>query len=213
MLSSSTDPLEILTDALREKRPLVLFAGQGLDSSHDAILNALLDRFGCTNRNPGWRAALDQGISASDMAWLSERFDRSVLSDAAAPIFDVAWSSVFTSSIDPRFARRFETRGRQPERVLSRDAYASVPLGWAIQGSTCWQSARSISINGAKCCPKSTKTNASASSNSASKPIYWKPSATSYLKLSGRTCNELRRVQIRPSLRCSCCARPDVLAL
>ena len=127
MLSSSTDPLEILTDALREKRPLVLFAGQSLDSSHDAILGALLDRFGCTNRNPGWRAALDQGISASDMAWLSERFDRSVLSDAAAPIFDVAWSAVFTSSIDPRFARRFETRGRQPEPVLSRDAYARVP--------------------------------------------------------------------------------------
>ena len=127
MLSSSTDPLEILTDALREKRPLVLFAGQSLDSSHDAILGALLDRFGCTNRNLGWRAALDQGISASDMAWLSERFDRSVLSDAAAPIFDVAWSAVFTSSIDPRFARRFETRGRQPEPVLSRDAYARVP--------------------------------------------------------------------------------------
>ena len=44
MLSSSIDPLEILTDALREKRPLVLFAGQSLDSAHDAILSALLDR-------------------------------------------------------------------------------------------------------------------------------------------------------------------------
>ena len=127
MLSSSTDPLEILTDALREKRPLVLFAGQSLDSSHDAILNALLDRLGCTDRNSGWCAALKQGISVSDMAWLSERFDRSVSSDAAGPIFDVAWSAVFTSSIDPRFARRFETRGRQPEPVLSRDTYARVP--------------------------------------------------------------------------------------
>lgn len=127
MLNSLIDPLEILTDALREKRPLVLFAGQGLDSAHDAILNALLDRLGCTDRNSGWCAALKQGISVSDMAWLSERFDRSVSSDAAAPIFDVAWSAVFTSSIDPRFARRFETRGRQPEPVLSRDTYARVP--------------------------------------------------------------------------------------
>ncbi len=41
--------------------------------------------------------------------------------------FDVAWSAVFTSSIDPRFARRFETRGRQPETVLSKDIYAKVP--------------------------------------------------------------------------------------
>ena len=121
------DPLEILTDALREKRPLVLFAGQSLDSANNAILEVLLDRFGCTDRNPGWRAALAQGISESDMEWLSERFDRSVPSDAAASIFDVAWSAVFTSSIDPRFARRFETRGRQPESVLSKDTYARVP--------------------------------------------------------------------------------------
>ena len=121
------DPLEILADALQAKRPLVLFAGQSLDSAHDAILGALLDRFGCTDRNSGWRVALKQGISGSDMAWLSERFDRSVPSAAAAAIFDVAWSAVFTSSIDPRFARRFETRGRQPESVLSKDIYAKVP--------------------------------------------------------------------------------------
>ena len=127
MLSSSTDPLEIFIDALRDKRPLVLFAGQNLDSAHDAILSAILDRFGCTDRDLGWRAVLGRGMSASDMAWLSERFDRSVPSDAATSIFDVAWSGVFTSSIDPRFARRFETRGRQPESVLSRDTYARVP--------------------------------------------------------------------------------------
>ena len=127
MLSSSIDPLEILTDALQEKRPLVLFAGQTLDSAHDAILGSLLDRFGFTDSNSGWCAALKQNMNVSDMEWLSERFERSVPSDAVAPIFDVAWSAVFTSSIDPQFARRFETRGRQPEAVLSRDAYARVP--------------------------------------------------------------------------------------
>ena len=127
MPGQSTDPLEILTDTLREKRPLVLFAGQSLDSSHDAILGALLDRFECADRSSGWRAVLEQGMSASDMAWISERFDRSVPSTAAALIFDVAWSAVFTTSIDPRFARRFETRGRQPESVLSRDTWARVP--------------------------------------------------------------------------------------
>ncbi len=65
-------------------------------------------------------------MSASDMTWLSERFDRSVPSDAITPIFNLTWSAVFTSSIDPRFARRFETRGRQPESVLSRDTFARV---------------------------------------------------------------------------------------
>lgn len=127
MPNISNEPLAILANALKDKRPLVLFAGQSLDSAHNAILGALLDRFGCKDRNSGWCAALDQSMSAPDMTWLSERFDRSVPSDAASSIFDVAWSAVFTSSIDPQFARRFETRGRQPESVLSQDAYARVP--------------------------------------------------------------------------------------
>lgn len=127
MLRSLTDPLEILTDALQDERPLVLFAGQSLDSSHDAILGALLDHLGCADCDSGWPAAIERGMSASHLVWLSERFERCVPSDAASRIFDVAWRAVFTSSIDPRFARRFETRGRQPETVLSRGVYARTP--------------------------------------------------------------------------------------
>lgn len=127
MLRSLTDPLDILTDALKDERPLVLFAGQSLDSAHDAILGALLDHLGCTDSDSGWLAAIERGMSSSEMAWLSERFERCVPSDTASHIFDVAWRAVFTSSIDPRFARRFETRGRQPETVLSRGVYARTP--------------------------------------------------------------------------------------
>ena len=127
MLSASLDPVDLIADALHDKRPLLLFAGQTLDPANDAILEAFLDRLGCTDCSMGWRAALERGISPAHMEWLSERFDRSVPSDAVAPILDVPWSAVFTSSIDPRFSRRFETRGRQPESVLSRDTYARVP--------------------------------------------------------------------------------------
>ena len=126
-MSSPTDPIEILTRALQNKQPLALVAGQSFDSANDAILESLLARVGCTDRDSGWLAALNQGLSAADMAWISERFERCVPSDAAAAIFDVAWSAVFTSSIDPRFARRFETRGRQPETVIAKDTYAKVP--------------------------------------------------------------------------------------
>ena len=122
-----TEPVEVFADVLEDKRPLVLFAGQSLDTASDAILGMLLARLGCAERGIGWRAAIEQGMSASDLEWLSERFDRSVPSDPASRIFDVAWSAVFTSSIDPRFARRFETRGRQPESVLSKDTYPRVP--------------------------------------------------------------------------------------
>ena len=126
-MSSPTDPIEILTRALQNKQPLALVAGQSFDSANDAILDSLLARVGCTDRDSGWLAALNQGLSASDKAWISERFERCVPSDAAAAIFDVSWSAVFTSSIDPRFARRFETRGRQPETVIAKDTYAKVP--------------------------------------------------------------------------------------
>lgn len=127
MPKSLTEPVEVFASVLEDKRPLVLFAGQSLDTASDAILGMLLARLGCAERGAGWRAAIEQGMSASDMEWLSERFDRSVPSDPASHVFDVAWSAVFTSSIDPRFARRFETRGRQPEPVLSKDTYPRVP--------------------------------------------------------------------------------------
>ena len=81
-MSSSNDPIEILTRALQNKQPLVLVAGQSFDSANDAILESLLARFECTDRDSGWLAALNQGVSAVDMAWLSERFDRCVPSDA-----------------------------------------------------------------------------------------------------------------------------------
>ena len=121
------DPIEAIADALRDKRPLVLFAGQNHDPSTDPLLANFIRHLGTEDCSFGWRSALDHGISPAQMEWLSERFDRSVPSDTVTPIYDVAWSAVFTSSIDPRFSRRFETRGRQPESVLSRGTYARVP--------------------------------------------------------------------------------------
>ena len=126
MQTTPFDPVEEIAAALIEQRPLVLFAGQNIDPGNDSILADFLTNLGSTDRD-GWRSALSRGISAAQMEWLSERFDRSVPSDVVAPIYDVPWSAVFTSSIDPRFARRFETKGRQPESVLSKDTYARVP--------------------------------------------------------------------------------------
>lgn len=127
MAAPLIDPVEAVAGALREKRPLVLFAGQNHDPSTDSILLDFLKHLGSTDCNLGWRSTLDHGISSAQMEWLSERFDRSVPSDTITPIYDVAWSAIFTSSIDPRFSRRFESRGRQPESVLSKDTYARVP--------------------------------------------------------------------------------------
>lgn len=119
--------IKMIIEALRDDRPLVLLAGQELDTASDAVLQLLLDRLQCNDHALRWRAAIDCGMTRDDMTWLSERFDRTVPSDAASAIFDVGWSAVFTSTIDPQFARRFETRGRQPEQVLSKQYYPKAP--------------------------------------------------------------------------------------
>jgi hypothetical protein len=74
----------------------------------------------------GWTSLLVKQLGEPDMLWLSERFDRFVPGDLTLRCFDIGWSAVFTSAIDPRFARRFETRGRQPESILSKSVFARV---------------------------------------------------------------------------------------
>lgn len=121
--------LDALSEAISEERPVILVAGQAFgasDTYNEAILNGFLDRLGRKDQTGGWRAALTDPVTDADMAWLSERFDRHVPSESTLRVFELPWSAVFTSSIDPRFAGRFETRGRQPEAVLSRGAYARV---------------------------------------------------------------------------------------
>ncbi|MGO4737421.1 hypothetical protein AB4099_12815 [Bosea sp. 2KB_26] len=118
-----------LTEAFQEARPVVLFAGQNFDmlaASRDPVLESLLSRLKVKADHQSWSAALDAKLSQSDMDWLSERFSRSVSSEAAQMAYDLPWSAVFTSSIDPNFARKFETRGRQPEAVLAGGTYARV---------------------------------------------------------------------------------------
>ena len=112
---------------LKKGGPLVLVAGQQIDTAHEGVLHALLQHVGNEPGEQGWSAALKSGVDRSAYSWLSERFDRTVISEDAAVIYNVAWSAVFTSSVDPRFGGRFETRGRQPERVLSKDVFPRAP--------------------------------------------------------------------------------------
>lgn len=121
-----------LLKCLKEERPAVLFLGQDAWVStmqNDPILISLLQRLGRNDDiERGWSAALlSDGLNENDMQWLTERFHRHVQSDAMQYLLDVAWSAVFTTSIDPRLARRLETRGRQPEAVLAKDHFARVP--------------------------------------------------------------------------------------
>ena len=126
-IMTSQLPTEILGTAFREQRPVALLAGQNIDTAIDPILASLLSNLNCDDSELSWLAALKQGLNENHMEWLSERFERCVPSSSTMAIYDIPWSAIFTSSIDPRFSRRFETRGRQPETLLSRETYPRLP--------------------------------------------------------------------------------------
>lgn len=108
---------------------MVLFAGQGFDlqgTATDPVLSSLARRLGVDQGLSGWSAAIKNGLSTADTDWLAERFSRSVPTEGALAAYELPWAAVFTSSIDPNFSRRFETRGRQPEAVLAAGTFARV---------------------------------------------------------------------------------------
>jgi hypothetical protein len=120
-----------LIAALRDEKPVILFLGQEFSSDGqggDRVLNQFLARLGLSSESGAWTAVFgNPPIKAQDYEWLSERFDRRVYSDAVCNMLDVGWSSVFTSSIDPKLLLAMESRGRAPEAILARDHFARVP--------------------------------------------------------------------------------------
>ena len=94
------------------------------------MLNRLLERKGRPDLG-GWRDAIAAGLSAEDLEWLTERFERTVASESLQEALDLPWSAVFTSSVDPVLLRRLETRGRQPEAITSSEHYPRAPRSTA----------------------------------------------------------------------------------
>ncbi|MES2298967.1 MAG: hypothetical protein V4582_18115 [Pseudomonadota bacterium] len=120
-----------LASHLSSEKPAVLFLGQTFSVSEatgDRILSQFLERLGRQHGNASWAEVLaGPGITDADLAWLSERFDRSVFSDSTYNMLEVGWSAVFTTSIDPKLVRALESRNRAPEAILARDHFARVP--------------------------------------------------------------------------------------
>lgn len=119
---------ELLINAVREEKPIVLVAGQdfAVPPAPSNVLTLFKKRIGHSDERFSWRQVLDHQINDEDKEFLAERFDRMAPNSIALCAIELPWSAVFTSSIDPRFASRFSTRGRQPEAVLSRNHYARV---------------------------------------------------------------------------------------
>ena len=122
MLMTADDSLH---DAISSGRPCVLFLGQESGQATVAgrsVLQRLLDRKSQPDSGT-WREALAGGLSGEDIEWLTERFARTVPSEAQLQVLALPWSAVFTSSIDAGLLRRLESRGRQPEAITSVEHY------------------------------------------------------------------------------------------
>ena len=127
-----TSALEKLFESFENDHPIVLFLGQDFFrvEHSDFLLNGFLERI--EGKPPQletkWRDVFNtRNVTTADYQWLSERFDRRVPTESLEKIFDLAWSGVFTTSLDHRIAGLLETRGRLPETVLAADHYSRAP--------------------------------------------------------------------------------------
>lgn len=129
--------LKELGGAVSNNRPIVLFLGQRYASAEATIdpLVARIERHrGGGDPEATWMTLLRQPLSDDIYPWIVERFERQVLPEALEQVFQVAWSAVFTSAIDPRIVVRLETRGRVPESILSKEHFPRVPRSRARPG-------------------------------------------------------------------------------
>jgi hypothetical protein len=119
----------ILKDAILSEVPCVLFLGQAIEggsASTSSVLNRLLERKELP-ASVAWPEVLAKGLTPEDLEWLTERFDRTVPTEAFQSALELPWEAVFTSSIDPSLLRRFETLGRQPEALSSSQHHPRAP--------------------------------------------------------------------------------------
>lgn len=125
-----TNALEKLLESFEKDLPVVLFLGQDFFrvEQSESVLNGFLERIEGKPTQHKWKDVLRaRSITTADYQWLSERFDRRVPTEGIEKVFDLAWSGVFTTSLDHRIAGLLETRGRLPETVLAADHYSRSP--------------------------------------------------------------------------------------
>lgn len=113
----------ILKDAILSGLPCVLLLGQATDGDRTSasVLSRLLERKGL-RASVGWPEVLANGLTSEDLEWLTERFERTVPTEAFKSALELPWAAVFTSSIDPSLLRHLATLGRQGDNTrLQKD--------------------------------------------------------------------------------------------
>ena len=120
--------LDLISNAVREQKPLVLLLGQHAwaNTGHtDTVLESALNRLGKEDElNGGWRALLDTTELAPDFyEWLAERFERKVHPKPLELLGDIPWSAIFTSNLDVTLNKLFSGNGREPEPILTNNEF------------------------------------------------------------------------------------------
>ena len=115
---------DILLSTINEKRPMVLLLGQNAwreSKSPDSLLSRALsevDRGDHTQSN--WTDLLSAESLPSDYyQWLAERFERRVHPEFVEILFELPWSAVFTSAVDPTLVKLLSWGRREAEPILT----------------------------------------------------------------------------------------------
>ncbi|WP_285278162.1 hypothetical protein, partial [Klebsiella pneumoniae] len=106
----------IIKDVISKNKPLVLFLGQdyAYTNKGDPVLAKVISHLNIENEgNESWLSLLKSNkVTKETYEWLAERFERTTQTDFIDNIFQLSWSAVFTTSIDPQIAKKIESRGR-----------------------------------------------------------------------------------------------------
>lgn len=118
--NDETDPQTILISALTDRVPLVAVLGQNFgwtNSEGDPVLKQILRKSG--REGDGWNDLISkEAVESLLYTWVAERYSRRSPSESMLRVADIAFSAIYTSSIDSTLSNLFSTNGRQPEAIL-----------------------------------------------------------------------------------------------
>lgn len=111
---------DLILECINNDYPLVLFVGQNyLDN--DVVLKNLQKKI--DREDIHWSDLHLIDLNNDDQNFLREQFTTIRLPESNQTTFQLNWSAVFTSSIDPRIVTALRSRNREPETIIKGKDY------------------------------------------------------------------------------------------
>lgn len=111
---------DLILECLNNDSPLIFFVGQNY-INNDAVLESLQKRI--KKEGISWSRLHLLELTKEDQNFLRDKFSTLRLPESIQTAFQLNWSAIFTSSIDPRIRSALSTRNREPEIIIKGQDY------------------------------------------------------------------------------------------